>query len=206
MRIENGSAASKCPTAGKSAEKLGNFLMIETPRLLIRPFRLTDEDALKKLLCDPKVMEFSVSGPKPYDEIADDLHDWVAKHQPGWPERWAIETHSTHACIGFCGFSFHRVVNEWVWELGYRLLPSEWGHGYATEAAAACRDWFFARMPYDKFVLMIDPANVTSARVAEKIGAQHEFDADCYGMHVAIYVARRAPRSSPLLKSTFFDH
>jgi RimJ/RimL family protein N-acetyltransferase len=71
------------------------------------------------------------------------------------------------------------------------LLPSVWGRGFATEASTACRDWFFARMNEEKFVLMIDPANVASARVAKKIGARHEFDAVCYGMHVGIYVVRR---------------
>lgn len=166
--------------------------MIETPRLLLRPFRLSDKDALTKLLTDPDVMQFSVSGPKPYEEILDGLHDWVANHQPDWPERWAIEKRSTGECVGFCGFSFHRVRKEWVWELGYRLLPAEWGRGYATEAAAACRDWFFATLPFDKFVLMIDPANIPSARVAEKITARYEFDAECYGMHVGIYVVRKA--------------
>jgi RimJ/RimL family protein N-acetyltransferase len=165
--------------------------MIETPRLLLRPFRLADKDALTTLLADPDVMQFSVSGPKPYEEIIDDLHDWVANHQPGCPERWAIEKRDTGKCIGFCGFSFHRVKREWAWELGYRLLPSAWGHGYATEAAAACRDWFFANVPFDKFVLMIDPANAASTRVAEKIGGRYEFDAECYGMNVGIYVMRR---------------
>lgn len=165
--------------------------MIETPRLLLRPFRLSDKSPLTKLLTDPAVMQFSVSGPKPDVEIADDLHDWVANHRSGWPERWAVTKGSTGECIGFCGFSFHPVAQQWVWELGYRLLPAEWGRGYATEAAAACRDWFFANMPFDKFVLMIDPANVASARVAEKITAKHEFDTECYGMHVGIYVVRR---------------
>jgi len=191
LRIAKSSDASKMSAAGKSAERLGNFLMIETPRLHLRPFQFSDSDALTKLLTDARVMRFSVSGPKPYEDVVADLDDWVANHRPGWPERWAVVKRTSDECIGFCGFSFHRVADEWVWELGYRLLPSEWGHGYATEAAAACRDWFFAHMPYDKFVLMIDPANGASARVAEKITARYEFDAECYGMHVGIYVVHR---------------
>ncbi|MBA3315976.1 MAG: GNAT family N-acetyltransferase [Planctomycetota bacterium] len=165
--------------------------MIETPRLVLRPFRLTDRGALSALLSDPEVMRFSVSGPKPCHDIVDGLEEWVANHRPTNPERWAVTLQTSDECLGFCGFSFHPVAGEWVWELGYRLLPAIWGQGFATEAAAACRDWFFATTRHDKFVLMIDPANVASARVADKIGARYEFDADCYGMPVGIYAVRR---------------
>ena len=145
------------------------------------------------LLADEAVMRFSVSGPKPYDEVVEDLNAWVANHRPGTPERWAVTVKPRDDAIGFCGFSQHLVAGKLVWELGYRLLPSYWGRGYATEAAAACRDWFFGATRRDKFVLMVDPANVASARVAEKIGAAYEFDAVCYGMPVRIYVVRRNP-------------
>ena len=63
--------------------------MIETPRLTLRPFRPADRDAVVALLSDPEVMRFSMSGPKPADEILEDLDDWAAFHRPGRPERWA---------------------------------------------------------------------------------------------------------------------
>lgn len=166
--------------------------MIETLRLLLRPFRPADREAVVALLSDPEVMRFSVSGAKPVDDIEEDLEDWILMHRPGRPARWAVTVKPVEDAIGFCGFSYHPVGGEFVWELGYRLPPSAWGRGFATEAAAACRDWFFATRPESKFVLMIDPANVASARVAEKIGARYEFDAECYGVPVGIYVCRRA--------------
>lgn len=146
------------------------------------------------LLSDPEVMRFSVSGPKPPDDILDDLDGWILLHRPSRPERWAVTVKLSGDPLGFCGFSHHPVNGEPVWELGYRLLPSAWGRGFATEAATACRDWFFANRPEPKFVLMIDPANVASARVAQKIGARHEFDAVVYGVPVGIYVCRREDR------------
>ena len=107
------------------------------------------------------------------------------------PQRWAVTLKPSDEPVGFCGFSHHPVGGEWVWELGYRLRPGAWGRGFATEAAAACRDWFFGATGYPKFVLMIDPANAVSARVAEKIGARYEFDDVCYDVPVRIYVVRR---------------
>lgn len=166
--------------------------MIETPRLVLRTFLPADREAVVALLSDPEVMRYSVSGPKPADDILDDLDDWVTSHRPGQPERWAVTARPSEELIGFCGFSNHLVKGERVWELGYRLMPSAWGRGFATEAAVACRDWFFATRPEEKFVLMIDPANAASVRVAEKIGARYGFDAVCYGVRVGIYACRRA--------------
>lgn len=144
------------------------------------------------LLSDEAVMKFSVSGPKPAADILEDLDEWTRNHKPQEPQRWAVIGRSDGRFLGFCGFSFHRIEHELLWELGYRLFPDVWGCGFATEAATACRDWFFRVRSEDRFALMIDPANVASARVAEKIGARHEFDAVCYGIPVGIYIARRS--------------
>ena len=166
--------------------------MIETTRLRLRSFRLTDRDRLASLLCDAEVMRFSVSGPKPYEDVAEDLADWIDSQRPGAPARWAVTARPHDELVGFCGFSHHPVAGEFVWELGFRLLPECWGQGFATEAAAACRDWFFRNTHHKKFVLMIDAANLASRRVAQKIGAAHEFDAVCYGIKVQIHVVHAA--------------
>src|SRR5262245_51820523 len=56
-------------------------------------------------------------------------------------------------------------------ELGWGLIQAHWGHGYATEAAAAIRDWAQQRRKIDRLVSLISPDNVRSQRVAEKLGA-----------------------------------
>ena len=56
-------------------------------------------------------------------------------------------------------------------ELGWALLRAHWGHGYATEAAAAIRDWAYASRSIDVLVSLISPDNVRSQRVAERLGA-----------------------------------
>lgn len=56
-------------------------------------------------------------------------------------------------------------------ELGWALARSHWGHGYATEAAAAIRDWALERPNIDRLVSLISPDNVRSQRVAERLGA-----------------------------------
>jgi RimJ/RimL family protein N-acetyltransferase len=56
-------------------------------------------------------------------------------------------------------------------ELGWALTRTHWGHGYATEAAAAIRNWAYERPKIDRLVSLISPDNVRSQRVAERLGA-----------------------------------
>jgi RimJ/RimL family protein N-acetyltransferase len=56
-------------------------------------------------------------------------------------------------------------------ELGWALTRAHWGRGYATEAAAAIRDWAHERPNIDRLVSLISPDNVRSQRVAERLGA-----------------------------------
>jgi RimJ/RimL family protein N-acetyltransferase len=57
-------------------------------------------------------------------------------------------------------------------ELGWSLTRAHWGFGYATEAAAAIRDWAYESRSIDLLVSLISPHNVRSQRVAERIGAK----------------------------------
>jgi RimJ/RimL family protein N-acetyltransferase len=56
-------------------------------------------------------------------------------------------------------------------ELGWALIRAHWGHGYATEAAAAIREWGQERRSIERLVSLISPDNVRSQRVAERLGA-----------------------------------
>jgi RimJ/RimL family protein N-acetyltransferase len=56
-------------------------------------------------------------------------------------------------------------------ELGWALIRAHWGHGYATEAAAAIRDWGHEARSIERLVSLITPDNLRSQRVAERLGA-----------------------------------
>jgi RimJ/RimL family protein N-acetyltransferase len=56
-------------------------------------------------------------------------------------------------------------------ELGWSLIRAHWGHGYATEAAAAIRSWAYEFRTIDRLVSLISPGNVRSQHVAERLGA-----------------------------------
>jgi RimJ/RimL family protein N-acetyltransferase len=56
-------------------------------------------------------------------------------------------------------------------ELGWSLIRARWGYGYATEGAAAIRDWAYESRSISLLVSLIPPNNVRSQRVAERLGA-----------------------------------
>jgi RimJ/RimL family protein N-acetyltransferase len=64
------------------------------------------------------------------------------------------------------------VDGEQIVELGYHIVRAEWGKGHATEAALACRDWFFATTPHDRLVSIVWPPNTASRKVAWRVHAR----------------------------------
>lgn len=56
-------------------------------------------------------------------------------------------------------------------EVAWGLARRYWGRGYATEAAQAVRDWARSERGATRLISMIEPANVASAGVAQRLGA-----------------------------------
>ena len=88
---------------------------------------------------------------------------------------YALVEQSSQNVIGYCGLSlFPDLDGQAEVEIGYRLARSAWGQGYATEAAWAVRDYAFTTLGVKRLIAMIDPSNLASIRVAEKIGMKYE--------------------------------
>ena len=109
------------------------------------------------------------------------VHNWLLtcleRYQTwGYGPYAVIEQHSQNV-IGYCGlFFFPDIDGQPEVEIGYRLARSTWGQGYATEAAKAVRDYAFTTLGIKRLIAMIDPSNLASVRVAEKIGMHYEKD------------------------------
>ena len=55
-------------------------------------------------------------------------------------------------------------------ELAWCLTPSAWGQGFATEAARAAMDYAFNTLGFERLTSNIDPENMPSQRVAQRLG------------------------------------
>ena len=74
-------------------------------------------------------------------------------------------------------------------EVGYHVVPGFQGRGYATEAAAASRDFARTVLGATRLIAIIHPDNTPSQRVAEKIGLRPEKRATVHGGREAVIYA-----------------
>jgi RimJ/RimL family protein N-acetyltransferase len=89
--------------------------------------------------------------------------------------------------IGYCGFFHQEVDGTNEIEIGYRLHPSYWNKGLATEAAQAVRDHAFRDLNLPRVISLIHPENAASRRVAEKMWMQLERKTVFKGFPVLVF-------------------
>lgn len=163
-------------------------VLIETERLIIRMFGMDDFDALAPILGDSEVMEYSVAGA--LDRAA--ARDYFQKRFLGQYEYcgfgfWALIDRNDGSLVGFAGLIIQEIEGMEEVELGYRLARRYWGLGLATEAVLAIRDYAFQELGLERLISIIEPRNVRSIRVAEKIGMKLAFQDTFHGFDVNIY-------------------
>lgn len=158
-----------------------SMFRLRTERLFLRPFLMTDAQPMMRLFGDPAVMRFG-DGVQTEEWVRGWLA-WCLERYEQWGfGPYAILDQRAPQVIGYCGlFFFPDIDGRTEVEIGYRLVRSTWGKGYATEAAGAVRDYAFATLGIDRLIALIDPANVASQRVAERIGMHYEKDVKLEG-------------------------
>ncbi|PYJ48859.1 MAG: GNAT family N-acetyltransferase [Verrucomicrobia bacterium] len=148
-------------------------MILETSRLILRPFREEDIDFVAPLMANTDFMRFSLGVFAREQTVAflDKLIDWERR---GLPSQFAVIHRNDNCLIGYCGF-FHQQVDEMdEIEIGYRLNRDYWSRGLATEAARAVRDHGFRDLKLPRVISLIHPDNLPSRRVAEKNGMKIE--------------------------------
>ncbi len=85
-----------------------------------------------------------------------------------------ISDRKTQKPLGMVGLLTQEVDGIQELEIGFHLLPSAWGRGYATEAAIACRDLAKGQDLASSVISLIDKANLKSGAVALRVGMRFE--------------------------------
>jgi RimJ/RimL family protein N-acetyltransferase len=145
-----------------------------------------DLDAMAALLGDRDVMRYY---PRPKDR--GEALAWITWNQELYQREgfglWVIALRETGEFVGDCGLTPQEVDGTVDVEVGYHVRTDLQGRGYATEAAAACRDHARDTLGVERLIAIIHPANLPSQRVAEKIGLAYERDAVYGAGPVRIY-------------------
>ncbi|MBV9808685.1 MAG: GNAT family N-acetyltransferase [Solirubrobacterales bacterium] len=151
---------------------------LRTSRLLLRRWRVQDQLEMARINRDPEVGRYLN---RPVDEEA--VAAFFGQIVEHWERHgfgpWALESWEPGHAGRFLGFAGLAHVPPFLAaagpapELGWRLDPSAWRRGLATEAARAARDDAFLRLGLPEVVSIIHPENERSRRVAAKLG-MHE--------------------------------
>lgn len=165
--------------------------VIETARLVLRPFSLNDVPALQAVIGDPIAMQWY---PAPFDQKG--VEAWIKRNLDRYKSEghglWAMVLKSSGELIGDCGCVIQEVEGKNELEVGYHVRRDLWGKGYATEAARACMEYAFNRLGVLRVISIIRPENVNSRRVAEKNGLSCEKIVFWHGYDHCIYMKTRA--------------
>jgi RimJ/RimL family protein N-acetyltransferase len=159
-------------------------LSLRTERLCLRTPTPQDAEALHEVFADEEVMQGLGREPVP---AVEDVRAMIEGMIEGWRTEglgpFILETAATEQRVvgqaglmiydtrGWTPSSWAKAGNHAQPELGWALIRAHRGHGYATEAAAAIRDWAYESRAVGRLVSLISPNNIRSQRVAERLGA-----------------------------------
>ena len=186
LRFQSANFFIMCPEAGIRRESAMKDLILETERLILRMYRLSDFEDHFKLCADPEIMRYLIGG-KPMSRF----EAW--RHMAFLVGHWELlgygyfvaEETASGRFVGRIGFT-----NPEGWpgfEIGWTIAPEFQGRGFATEGGKFLLQYAFNEMGRDHVISVIHPDNKPSIRVAERLGEKLEGSTEVGGMPALIY-------------------
>ncbi|HEU5473916.1 MAG TPA: GNAT family protein [Actinophytocola sp.] len=149
---------------------------IRTARLLLRPFRPDDLDALHAVQSRDDVTRYLYWSPRTRTEVADVLRSrlgMTALEREGDILVLAVELAGAGTVLGDVNLAW-RSVEHRQGEFGFVFHPDHHGHGYAGEAAVEMLRLGFEQLGLHRIIGRADGRNTASARLMEKLGMRRE--------------------------------
>lgn len=151
-------------------------LILETDRLILRPFEDRDIEAFSHYRSDPEVARYQ-GWNAPYSlEQAARFVTAMQAEKPGRPGSWyqfAIELKSKPILIGDCAFTVLLEDSRQA-EIGFTLAREHQEKGYAREAVEKLLNYLFSELHLHRVRANCDPENAPSGRLLERLGMRHE--------------------------------
>lgn len=147
---------------------------IETERLTLRPFRLSDARTVQLLAGERDIADTTMNIPHPYEDGM--AEEWIAGHQSAYGDgkaiTFALVLRDDSSLVGSIGLRIDRGYDKA--ELGYWVGKPFWNRGYATEAAIALLAFGFEELRLNRIHAAHLARNPSSGRVMEKAGMLFE--------------------------------
>ena len=147
------------------------YVKLESDRLLIRPFKIGDEQAILELNSNSLVQKYTGDTILTTKEQAEDvLHNIILKDYEIYGYgRFAVIYKPEQKLIGFTGIKYLPEANGES-DLGYRFLPEYWGKGIATESSKMSLKFAFEKLKLKRIFGFAELENSASKNVLLKVG------------------------------------
>ena len=171
-----------------------------TARLVLRPPRDEDVDALFAIQGNPQTMKYTFCAP---DRPATER--FVRSHADRFDTDgfapWTAVLTETGRIAGWGGLGVDPAEPQWGPEIAYFLEPALWGRGLATELVRAALDLAFDDVGLPYVGAFARPANAASVRVLEKCGFERfqympQLERDHFVVQRAAHAAAAGARST----------
>jgi RimJ/RimL family protein N-acetyltransferase len=152
--------------------------VIETERVILRPWREADVAEFARVTNTPAVMEF-LGGVRAPESFRYSYERVTASQEKNGFCFWIVERLSDHAILGFCGLKVGDTppIRGEI-EIGWRLREDAWGQGYAREGATATLDWAWRNLGCGRVVAITAVLNKRSWGLMERLGMRRLYELD----------------------------
>lgn len=145
---------------------------LTSKRLQLRLISLSDLEFIHNLLSNPETDRYNALGtPASIDETKNWISPWIVENElePIKNYTWIIEDLVTKDALGLFGIklSLNKYHRGEVW---YKIHPTHWKNGYATEALNCVLDFGFEKCNLHRIQAGCAVDNIGSIRVLEKVG------------------------------------
>lgn len=148
--------------------------ILETERLILIPIDEEHGPALHQFWSDEAVTHYMDIDPFESIEQTTEMIAFLVKRMAeGSASRYTILIKDSQEIIGTCGLNYLDYENSRT-EIAYDLGAAYWGKGYAFELMSAFVEWVFQTQDFHRLEAKIDPDNLPSLKLIEKLGFQKE--------------------------------
>jgi RimJ/RimL family protein N-acetyltransferase len=146
------------------------MLVLETERLVLRPFTMDDAPFILTLLNEPSFLRYI--GDKKVRTLEDArqylLNGPIASYERNGFGLCLVELKDSQTAIGMCGLLKREELPDP--DIGFAFLPDFWNKGFAFEAAAAVMNDARARLKLNRILAIVNPDNYASIKLLERLG------------------------------------
>jgi RimJ/RimL family protein N-acetyltransferase len=151
-------------------------LILETPRLILRPLERADITAFSTYRSDPNIARYQ-GWEAPYSlEQAENFIEQMQSVTPGEVGQWfqlGLELKSSGVLIGDVAFQVHK-NNKRTAEIGMTLAADYHGSGYGVEGVTELVRYLFDDLHMHRVIANCDPENHSAYHLLERVGFRRE--------------------------------